>query len=172
MNPISFEDASIVWRAAVETEFSVACEWIPWADRMIAESDELPLWIIDLSVARSRQDALAAIYSCTCTLNQQVWDRINPTELKFGFMFLRFQRGDTTLSSLLMDAGELSDRVNYRMDCSIFYKLAMEAEMQATISSSEDLFERVSGIFAPFADRAITLWSMLSDGNSIVLKSS
>src|SRR5262249_22318668 len=81
------------------------------------------------------------------------------TGLQLGFMYMAFERDGSDLLSLLLKAGDLTDRANFRVGCEVFYMLASEIDgKEPTIPDSGSLTERVADLFRPFWESARSHW--------------
>jgi len=150
----------LIWIAAIESGFAQPDEWVAWADRQIVRLDEPPVWILDLSLVHSANQALEVLARTTDKVAPNLWDQLDWNGVYLGFLYLRFERGDLTLWELLIQAGEKADCAQFRIDCEEFYLLANEMRGAGpTLLASRPLMERVSELFEPLAQSARRCWS-------------
>jgi hypothetical protein len=92
----------------------------------------------------------------------EAWNGIDGVDLLLGFMYLKYQRDGSDLSVLLLKAGDLSDRANFRVECGEFYDLANEVAAGARGDpAARSLPDRVAVLFGPFSDLAERSWVRL-----------
>src|SRR3954447_12654171 len=94
-----------VLAAALESDYITLTDLVTWAEREILHLDSLPSWLLDLCLARTKEDARGGLLSA--------WDRHMESagttrpgfekhdDLYLGFLFLRFERGDISMAELL-----------------------------------------------------------------------
>jgi hypothetical protein len=157
------DEALIAWIAAIESGFAGPEEWAAWADWQILRSENLPQWVLDLSLAQAARDALAALRPATDKLPPAICERVDWTGLYLGFLYLRFQRGDFPMLELLVRAGDRAGGYSFRVDCSTFYLLVNEIDGGGpTVPRDRALADRVGELFEPLAGPARQFWSRLS----------
>ena len=150
------DDSARLTAAAFESGYADLGSLIAWADQQIERLSAPPLWIIDVSLARTDQEARAAL---DAGWNQRHKDASRegpdpPDEvaLYLGFLYLRFERGDFSMARLLELAGEYTGARNGRFYCETFYHLWNEIDRGGpTIPNPRPLADRVSEVFAPMA---------------------
>jgi hypothetical protein len=153
------DEALLVWIAAIESGFARDGEWVAWADRHITRLDEPPLWLLHVCVEQSTKEALAAVYPACGSIPQDVWNRLDWIDLQLGFMYMAFERDKSDLLALLLKAGDLTDRANFRIGCEAFYMLANEIDGKGpTVPSPYSLTERVADLFRPLSELAKSHW--------------
>jgi hypothetical protein len=158
------DESLLAWTAAIESGFARPAEWVAWADRQIVRLDEPPVWLLDLSLADSANDALTALWPARSRVAQVFWDRLDWTGLYLGFLFLRFERGDLGMLDLLIQAGQKADCANYRIECGTFFLLANEIDGGGpTRPNNRPLTQRVGEVFSPLAEAARQAWLRLSN---------
>ena len=152
MNVITLDESLLIWKIALESGYVHSSIWVDWADKQIIELDAPPLWLLEISLVTTVEKASILLWKYSRQINQVTWNRIECTELYLGFLYLRFKRGDLDLEELLMLAGQFADRINYKIDCSVFFSLLNEIDsIDLTITI---LKERVEKIFEPMVKLA------------------
>lgn len=132
---------------------------VAWADQRILQLDSPPGWLLDLSLAKTQDEAVGTLL--------MEWNRYIETggherpdpelhgDLFMGCLYLRFERGDLTMAELLRLAGQYADAPGYGIDCETFYSMLNEIDGGGpTIPSNEPLEARVATLFAPVAGLA------------------
>jgi hypothetical protein len=153
------DEALLVRIAAIDTGFARDGDWIAWADHQIVRLNEPPLWVFHACVVDTAKEALAVLYPACGTVSQEVWNRLDFTGLQLGFIHMTFERDGTDLLALLLKAGDLTDRANFRVGCEAFYMLANEIDGKGpTMPSSRSLADRVADLFRPFSESARSHW--------------
>jgi hypothetical protein len=153
------EESLWVWAAALSGEYISLSDLVVWADRQVLRLEPSPSWLLDLCLARTKDDALSLLLVA--------WDRhmesagtIRPgsekhDDLFLGFLYLRFERGDLSMAELLNIAGRYSDGSGCELPCEAFYILLNEIDGGGpTIPSDRPLPDRVVELFAPMAELA------------------
>jgi hypothetical protein len=153
------EEAIPVWTAALESRFLSLSSLVRWADAEIMRRDELPNWLMDVSLSRSPEDALAALsegwIKYVESTGSDPYRSRERGQLHLGFLYLRFDRGGLSMAELLRLAGEEADGGDCGIDCEAFYLLLNEIDGRGpVIPSRRPLAERVTERFAPFAEMA------------------
>jgi hypothetical protein len=151
MNIDALNETLLIWTVALESGYVCSSVWSDWADTHILDLESPPLWLLELSLAQTVEDALFVLHHYGCSqLPQIIWNRIDYAGLYLGFLYLRFKSGELKLEDLLWQAGDRADRSRYDIDCSEFYVLLNEIDGGGPIvPSSQPLEERVTKLFAP-----------------------
>ena len=158
------DESLLTWIAAIESGFAQPTEWVAWADRQIAQMDEPPVWVLDLSCAHSAKDALSLFWPACGRVTPVLLEGLDWTGLYLGFLFLQFERGDLNMLDLLLQAGRRADSASFRIECETFYLLANEIDGGSpTIPSNRPLAQRVVEVFRPLAEAARQAWFLLSN---------
>jgi hypothetical protein len=124
------------------------------------------LWLLHVCVERTAKDALAVLYPACRSVAQEVWNRLDWTGLRLGFLYLSYERDGTDLLRLLLKAGELTDRADFRVGCEAFYHLANEIDRDGPIAPRPlSKGDRVAELFKPFSQSAQQLWSAMQCGS-------
>lgn len=113
--------------AAIVAEYLEPEQWIPWADSHIESIDSPPMWLLDLSMAKSSDAAYRAIWEGV------VKDPTHGTICDFGdtvlgLMLLKYFEGKFSIDKFLLAAGEYSDGGNCSTDCEYFYEIHQSFE--------------------------------------------
>ena len=156
--PIPFQ----LWIVALATQQIPLQIFIKWADLQIMETARPEYWIFDLSLARSRDEAIRVMseeWSRRSSMpTEQNSRRILEAKLHVGFLFLQFEKGQLKMIDLLCQCGAYADGPGcgwVGVECEAFYLLANEIEGGGPTALSDcPLIERVNELFAPFADVA------------------
>jgi hypothetical protein len=148
-----------VLAAALESEYIGLTDLVAWADRQVLRRESPPRWLLDLSLARTKEDARALLLLA--------WDRYMESvgttrpgyeehdNLYLGFLYLRYERGGLSMAELLNLAGRYADSSGCEVPCESFYLLLNEIDGGGpTLPSDQPLHERVSELFAPMAGLA------------------
>jgi hypothetical protein len=151
------EKSLLVWACAIEAGYAMPQDWIPWEDKKLLDINEPPIWIIELSVAKSKGEALAALSPAFRTIPDTSYEHLNRTSLYLGFLYLAYERSDLSLIDLLTTSGKAADNANVAIDCSAFYSLASQVESGCDHKS---IAERTTSLFAPLKDTAIAEWNL------------
>jgi hypothetical protein len=151
---VKMEASLGILAAALERDYMSLSGLVSWADRQILGVESPPSWLLDVSLAQTKEDALGLLMTA--------WHRHVVAEgeaqplreirddLHLGFMFMRFQRGELTMAELLSLAGRLSDCRQCRTPCEEFYLLLNEIDgCGPTRPSDRPLSDRVAELFAP-----------------------
>jgi hypothetical protein len=152
MNIFTLDESLLIWKVALESGYVLSPVWVDWADKQILDLDSPPLWLLELSVLDTVEKASMLFWRHSRQINQSSWNRIECTELYLGFIYLRFERGDLEPGQLLMLAGKFADRINYRIDCSVFFLLFYKIDGDNLTSNI--LKERVRELFKPMVKSA------------------
>lgn len=155
--------------AAIESGYLSSTDWQHWAEQQMLRSESVPSLLVDLYDANTPDEAIGALYSYWFRLyessshNQQHLE-FNEIDLVFGFMYLRFERGDISMATLLSEAGRKADAENYsNPDCESFYLLLNEIDGGGPIMPSTiPIIERFKELFAPKAEIARKCLSYLT----------
>jgi hypothetical protein len=152
----SMEKNLRVLAAALDSEYIGLTDVVAWADRQVLRLESPPSWLLDLSLARTKEDA--------CGLLLLAWDRHRESvgttrpgyeehdNLYLGFLYLRFERDDLSMAELLNLAGQYADASGSDVPCESFYLLLNEIDGGGpTLPSCQPLHERVNELFAPMA---------------------
>ena len=144
----------MIWLAAIETGYARDGQWIPWADAKIIQLDEPPLWLLQVCVQQTTEEAIRVLGPTSYE------DRIR---VRIGFMYLTYERDKTELLPLLSEACRLTEEHDdFRMECREFWTLEKEAaERPAFVPGYRPLADRVAKAFKPFSDLARRMWSKL-----------
>jgi hypothetical protein len=139
MNP----DFSL-WIAALETDFHPLSAYRLWAERAISAPKTPDLWLLDLFLAETKIEALAALHSGSVAMEPRY---------RFGFLYLRFERDSGDIGNLLLSAGQYADSCDCGVGCETFYLLLNEWEGRvATRREEQRLSSRVAEAFSPFVE--------------------
>jgi hypothetical protein len=159
MNALTLDESLLIWKVALESGYIRSSVWVDWADNKIIELDSPPFWLIEMSVVDTVEKATLLLWKYSRQIQQATWNRIECDELYLGFLYLRFERGDLKLGELLMLAGEFADRINYKIDCSVFFLLFHEIDSGNLTSTI--LKEQVGELFTPMVELARYFLSQL-----------
>jgi hypothetical protein len=153
--------------AALESGYINLSGLVSWAVRQILRLESPPSWLLDLSLAQTREDAYGLLMAAwhrhlvaegKAQPNYDIHD-----DLQLGFLFLRFQRGELSMAELLNLAGRFSDARECRIPCEEFYLLLNEIDGRGpTRPSDRPLSERVAELFAPMEKMARQNLDLLS----------
>jgi hypothetical protein len=152
MNVFTLDESLLIWKVALESEYIRYPLWVDWADKQIIQLDSLPLWLLEMSLVDTVEKASILLWKHSRQIDQATWNRIECIELYLGFLYLRFERGDLKLPELLMLAGKFADRINYKIDCSVFFLLL--SEIDSDNLTNNVLEERVEELFKPMVKLA------------------
>ena len=130
--------------AAVEAERATKADWQAWADRMI-EAGVTPDWIIDLSLARSKEQAVAALAPLG------TYD----ADAALGHFAIRHLYSPLPLRQFVMEASRLS--FNDWADCEFTNLL----DRSNAGTSESKIFAELAPRFAPSVDEAERQWKEL-----------
>jgi hypothetical protein len=135
-------------RAAIEAGAIGPIEWRDWADRLMIEEPEVPDWLFRLSTATEPVEATAALSEGWAQTDVSLED-FDLTSAHLGFLRLRHEAGEITLTELLERAGRLTDAANYdHPSCEAFYLLLNEIDRHGPIQPSRiPLAERGAQLF-------------------------
>lgn len=151
---------------AVEIEYVSLTDLVAWADRQVLRLESPPSWLLDLSLARTKEDAWGLLLLAWDRHMESVGTSLPGFEehdnLRVGFLYLRFERGDLSMAELLTLAGQYGDAPGCEVPCESFYLLLNEIDGGPTLPSDRPLDERVSELFAPMAQRARQYLDLLS----------
>ncbi len=162
MNMPTIDEALLIWDVAIEREYATAGTWIPWADAMILQLDQPPDWLIDLCVAKSREQAIQAVHRGLRTLPIGPGEQFDWVGHDLGFLYLCYEYKAITLRELLIKAGSKTDACTHREDCSAYYFLLNEIEGQKPIlPSKHPISQRIQAIFRPDVELARKSWARL-----------
>jgi hypothetical protein len=128
MNVLTLDESLLIWKVALESGYIRSSIWIDWADNQIIELDSPPFWLLEISLIDTIEKATLLLWKQSRQIHQATWNQIECAELYLGFLYLRFERGDLMLEDLLMQAGKFADRINYKIDCSVFFSLFHEID--------------------------------------------
>src|SRR4051812_15730490 len=109
------------WTEAVWAGYATAADWQNWADRVIRAMPEPPEWVLEMCVAKSADELLEALCGRaqreigSGTLTQRA------AEVRAGYYWLRFRRGDMTLWECLKECGDWADGSSQQIHCEYFY---------------------------------------------------
>ena len=148
-----------IYASALGGGYVCLADLIAWADQQVLQLDSPPGWLLDLSLAKTKEEASGTLL--------MEWNRYMETtgtewpeptrhdDLYLGFLYMRFERGDLTIAELLKLAGDYSDAHGYSIDCETFYYMLNEIDGGGpTLPSNEPLENRASRLFAPMAEFA------------------
>ena len=109
--------------AMVESGLLTWREYIPWADSIITEHSEPPIWIIDLSTQKHRDTAAAtlrrhALFEPLGSLHTPAW-----VDEYVAGLFLRHERGEISWATFLQEAGRMADNTQSgrEPECEYFF---------------------------------------------------
>jgi hypothetical protein len=117
-NPTKLEARRLA--TMVESRLIGYRHYFPWADRVIADSDEPPAWIINLAAIRY----YAFVHS-------EPFEHFNEQERSDQYvacLFLRYRRGEISWATFLNDAGSVTDAANGPRECEYFYLMLNDLE--------------------------------------------
>jgi hypothetical protein len=143
---------------AIESGFLPLPDVVAWADRLILELEAPRSWLLDLCLAKSKEQASATVWmewnlaselAGTIEHADPCWE-----DVYLGFLYRQHERGSLTMSELLEQAGRFSDAYgSSHVDCESFYYLLNEIDGGGpTIPSNRPLAERVAELFAPMVE--------------------
>ncbi|HEX8916857.1 MAG TPA: hypothetical protein VF796_31190 [Humisphaera sp.] len=155
MRPI--EERIPVWLAAMDVGYLSHHELVRWADQEICRSASAPSWLPDLCLSRSQEEA-EGILRVAWSRHQERdpstvgWlDSYN--RLAFGFLWLRFERGDLPLADTLEEAWDLQDASGFH-DCRIDWRLGEAARSRRSAAPQDDLVAEARRWFRDVAAEA------------------
>lgn len=122
-----------------------------WADNLIMRLDSPAFWLTDMSLAQSRDDALAVVSSTMRDFGLSLPD--NVADLMVGIVLLRHQSGELSgedANAMVFDIADAYEmhRISLEMasgvslDDEIFVSLKQDAEDAAHYMVSDQLIER------------------------------
>jgi hypothetical protein len=150
-------------RAAIEAGAIGPIEWRGWADRSMLEEPEVPDWLFKLSTAEEPVEAVAVLSEGSAQTDVSPEDS-DLTSAHLGFLRLRYEAGDISLSELLGRAARVTDAANYDdPSCEALYLLLNEIDRGGPIQPSRlPLAERAAGLLYRHAQRANLLLGELA----------
>ncbi|NOX54421.1 MAG: hypothetical protein GXP27_08255 [Planctomycetes bacterium] len=99
-----------------------------WAARLIAELDDPPTWILEISTIKYYADAVAAVNRFAYCESVESFDHEQRADEHVACIFLRYQSGAISWATFLSEAGAFADGFGGRHDCEYFYALLNELE--------------------------------------------
>jgi hypothetical protein len=152
MNVFTLDESLLIWKVALESGYVRSPVWVDWAEKKIIELDSPPLWLLEMSLIDTAKKASILLWKYSRQIHQDTWNCIECRELYLGFLYLQFERGNLKLEELLILAGQFADRINYEIDCSVFFLLFHEIDSGNLTSNI--LEEKVGELFKPMVKSA------------------
>jgi hypothetical protein len=131
--------------AAVVAGYFQPNDWIELSDKTMEQLEKVPFWLADLSVTKSKQEAVAILWQAHVSTK----GGIDFNSLIVGFTYLLYHKKSMSFSELLYKLGAYTDGVNYKTDCSFFYMLLnkLEGRFDEQKKTEEELLpDLVAGI--------------------------
>jgi hypothetical protein len=151
----------LLWFLAVATdsEYLSLSDLVAWVDQQVLRLESPPSWLLDVCIAKTQEEALDPML---LAWNRHIEsaghngpDDVSRHRLYLGFLYLRYERGDLTMTELLRLAGRYSDGSDCGIDCEALYLLLNEIDGSGTtIPSDHPLADRVTELFGPMAEPA------------------
>lgn len=135
--------------AAIEAGRATKADWQAWADRMI-EAGATPDWIIDLSLARSKEQATARIGP----------PRAFETDSALGHASIRLLLDEITLREFLIEAKRLASEGGYGDE---FFDMRFAEKLRQLDAGTPEstIFAELAPLLAPLVDEAERQWKEL-----------
>jgi hypothetical protein len=150
------------WIAAASSGFAPPDTWRSWADALILRLDDVPTWLMNLSLANDVTGLLAALSSKRDEEALAQGDFIPIVNAKLGYLYLRYERADYSLCEFLEVAGSEADGGTGDLHCEEIYTLLNDIEEAIRRQQSVAQFEaQVRLIFAPYATTAVQQWATI-----------
>lgn len=142
------------WYRAALAGYAKPRDWQAWADERIEVSQQIPDWLINLSLAADVDRMRAAIepeLARECGIPGWCDD-----EAVLGYLALRLRSGEVELGECLDQCVELADRFDFEDDCNVFcIQLShLVANHPKHVASAEDFLR-------PYVGRAEMEWAQL-----------
>ena len=158
---------------AVRSEFVTSEVVANWATARLDTLTRIPSWFSDLCWCVTKDETLGALWDGIHAQHSAVADKglpqpesgPAPVALYFGFLYLRFERGDINAATLLDDAGDRADASGWSQpECETFYMLLNEIDGGGPTQPAPDpLITRIERLFSSFRITALAEWNRLWD---------
>ncbi|MBT6494337.1 MAG: hypothetical protein HOL01_07250 [Planctomycetaceae bacterium] len=132
-----------------------------WADELIADLSDPPVWLLEIATIKYLADASAAIKRFVFA------DSLAPTEssenldnMYVASLFHRFQIGAISWASFLEYSGGYTDAANATVDCEFFYYMLNELEASEYDPNVE--YDQVQEVTAELASEISAIGEYLS----------
>jgi hypothetical protein len=144
----------LVLASALESGCLPFADIVAWADRQVLDLESPPTWLLDLCLARTKEEAFGALYQAHYRCEELAGSfgpvTLDSHGLYLGILYVRHEQGELSLAELLRMAGDYADANIDIPSCESFYYLLNEIDGGGpTIPSDRPLKERVAELFAP-----------------------
>lgn len=156
-------DARLIWYE----------HYYPWADHLIAELDEPPNWILEISTIKYYPDAVTAVNRFAYSEPFEEFELGQRTDEQIACLYLRSQAGAISWATFLEEAGACADNYSAGLhECEFFYQLLSEltdheyaayiesrqravvvADYRSAIATIQPLYDMFMGYFREYVGR-------------------
>lgn len=125
----------VIIRVLLKTARIGSAHYLPWCYQLIAELDEPPQWLLDMSYTGNIRDAQAILHSYIYR-EGPTGDILHETDLEIAVLYLDYQADEVSWEAFLLTIGQLSDRCEGRVECSWFFALLNEYEAASGLTAT------------------------------------
>ena len=128
------------WIALSRGGMANAADWQDWADKQIERTENVPMWLISMSMAND----LATLEAALEPEDLRIIDHRLEDNIALGSAVLAWRGGRLDFDSMLTTAGEIADCSEADVECELIFSLQAKARsnpsLEAMYSEALDLF--------------------------------
>lgn len=131
----------IAFRVSTMIDARLICykHYYRWADQLIAELDDPPVWILEIAVIKYPPDAITAVNRFVFSEPFESFDGEECSDEYVACLYLRYRIGAISWATFLEKAGEYTDANQGRHCCEYFYAFLTVLENHEYSSDVEEL---------------------------------